>query len=194
MNKSECTKCLAILKQNYTASFSKLDKNDLLGMIELWQLQFKDNSYEEVITAINYIISADTREFAPPIGVIKARITENKLPEQLSTSHAWELVRKNCGRPDGFQRLPKIIQKTVGSSGVLKSWGEANIDVFNSSIMATFRKNYEKAVTEEKEKLSLPNSVKADIARLQKETLSHDVNYIADNLEPTEIERMMLER
>ena len=171
MDRSECIKCLAVLKQNYFSSFHNLGANDAKDIVSLWELQFKDNSYEEVMNAINYIISTSEREFAPPIGVIKARIVENKIPERLSVSSAWDMVVTACGKPDGFQSLPKIIQKAVGSSRILRSWGEADINTFNSSIMASFRKNYEKVLRDEKEQLSLPSSVKADIERISQNNI-----------------------
>ena len=171
MNKKECIKCLAILKQNYFASFAKMSDEDLKAMVNLWLMQFADETYEEVMTAINYIIATDIREFAPPIGLIRAKITEMKTPDRLSTTEAWDLVRTACGRPDGFKTLPSIIQKAVGSSGVLRSWGEADINVFNSSIMANFRRAYEAIVNEEKETLRLPSSLKEKVKQIRDNTL-----------------------
>ena len=169
MDKKECIKCLAVLKQNYFSSFAKMTDIDLQAMVNLWMMHFKDESYEEVMTAINYIIASDTREFAPPIGLIKAKLAEIKMPKQLSTSEAWDMVRTACGRPDGFKNLPKIIQKAVGSSSVLRSWGEADVNVFNSSIMASFRKSYENVVQQEKEEFKLSNSIKKQVHHLKQE-------------------------
>lgn len=195
MNKKECIKCLAILKQNYFASFSKMTDTDLQAMVNLWTLHFQDESYEEVMTVINYIIASDTREFAPPIGLIKAKLAEIKMPKQLSTSEAWDMVRTACGRPDGFKNLPKIIQKAVGSSSVLRSWGEADVNVFNSSIMASFRKSYENIIEKEKEQLRLPSSIKEQVYSLkQKNNLMIENNYSELNTySQEEIEKIMTE-
>ena len=171
MDKKECIKCLAVLKQNYFASFSRMTDEDLKAMVNLWSAQFIDETYSEVMTAINYIIATDIREFAPPIGLIRAKITEMKTPDRLSTTEAWDLVRTACGRPDGFKTLPPIIQKAIGSSGVLRSWGEADTNIFNSSIMANFRRAYEAIVNEEKETLRLPSSLKEKVRQIKDNTL-----------------------
>lgn len=193
MNKKECIKCLAILKQNYFASFSKMTDTDLEAMVNLWTIHFQDESYEEVMIAINYIISTDTREFAPPIGVIRAKISEIKMPKYMSVSEAWDLVRIACGKPDGFKSLPQIIQKAVGSSSVLRSWGEADVNVFNSSIMSSFRKSYENIIEKEKEQLRLPSSIKKQVYNLnQKNNLMIENNYSELNTySQEEIERIM---
>lgn len=182
MDKKECIKCLAVLKQNYFASFSRMTDEDLKAMVNLWSAQFIDETYSEVMTAINYIISTDIREFAPPIGVIRAKIAELKAPCELSVMEAWDKVRIACGKPDGFKTLPKNIQKAVGSSSTLRSWGEADTNVFNSSIMANFRRSYEAVIQKEKENLRLPSSVKEQIDRLQgKEKLMLDRDYTNEN-------------
>lgn len=171
MNKKECAECLAILRLNYKASFKDMTENDAKAFINLWSMQFADETYSEVMTAINYIIATDVREFAPPIGLIRAKITEMKTPNRLSTTEAWDLVRTACGRPDGFKTLPPIVQKAVGSSGVLRSWGEADINVFNSSIMANFRRSYETVINEEKETLRLPSILKEQVKQIRDNTL-----------------------
>lgn len=195
MDKKECIKCLAVLKQNYFSSFAKMTDIDLQAMVNLWMMHFKDESYKEVITAINYIIASDTREFAPPIGVIRAKICEIKYPNNPSTSEAWDLVCKAIGQTNGFYKLPKNIQKAVGSPSVLFKWGQTDISVFNSSIMASFRKSYENIIEKEKEQLRLPSSIKKQVYSLnQKNNLMIENNYSELNTySQEEIEKMMLE-
>lgn len=167
MNREECIKCLATLKQNYFNSFAKMSDEDLKVMVNMWVIHFADETFNEVMTAINYIISTDVREFAPPIGVIKAKIYEIKYPNKLSTSEAWDLVCKAISQTDGFKNLPENVQKAVGSPSVLYKWGQADISIFNSSIMTSFRKSYEAVLKEEREQLRLPSSVKKQVQSIK---------------------------
>ena len=57
MNKKEIAKIIMILKTSYPYAFKEMNNVEVESMANLYEEMFKDNTYEEVSTAIKNIIN-----------------------------------------------------------------------------------------------------------------------------------------
>ena len=93
MTKREIAEIITIMQTNYPDDFRNLSDVALNAKIQLWHTQFKDDSYQDVLTAVMAHIASDTNRFMPPVGVIKAMLVKIRQPDELTEMEAWELVR-----------------------------------------------------------------------------------------------------
>ena len=76
MNRKEISKIILILKTSYPYAFKDMGEEEITNMVELYQEMFKENTYEEVSSAIKCIVN--TSEYMPTIATIKNKIYDIK--------------------------------------------------------------------------------------------------------------------
>jgi Loader and inhibitor of phage G40P. len=72
---------LTVLKTNYPNSFKNMSKEQSYSYLDLWATAFANDKKQDVINAVKEIIYTDTREFAPNIAQVKARMKPTMLLE-----------------------------------------------------------------------------------------------------------------
>ena len=148
MNREETSKVLTILKINYPQSFRSYTNEETYALLDLWAEAFKNDDAAIVNRAIKSIVYSDTREFAPNIAQVKAKIYDLTHKEDLNDIEAWNMAYKAI-RHNGeqakkeFNKLPKVVQKAVGDYGQLISWALADVSQL-SYIQQSFIKNFNK--------------------------------------------------
>ena len=91
MTREETTKILAVLKAAYPHSYKNMTKQEALGTVAVWHMQFADMHPDIVMMAVQKCISTST--FTPSISEVKKKIssicweaydmmTDSSLPEQ----------------------------------------------------------------------------------------------------------------
>ena len=93
MTKKEMAEIIAVMQSNYPDDFRGMSDTAMNGKINLWFMQFRDDDYKEVLTAVMAHIATDTNRFMPPVGVIKSKLVEIRAGEQLTEMEAWGLVQ-----------------------------------------------------------------------------------------------------
>lgn len=167
MNRTEVIKTLAIIKVAYPNSYKDFGEKDNQALVALWELQFKDYEANKVMQAINTIIATDTNAFCPPIARIKEVIYKLSNANELSEIDAWNAVRKALRNSmynsvEEFNKLPKEIQDTIGSSSRLREMAtltDSEVEFAHNG----FTKNYNEVIKHKKEYAMLPNSIKNQI-------------------------------
>lgn len=157
MTFEETREILRILKLNYMASFSKMTKEDSMDFLNLWSEAFNNDDVRLVIQAVKSIIYSDTREFAPNIGQVKAKMFELSGIKQMDVGDAWQKVMRNIScnpqyARENYEKLPANIQKALGSYGVLKEIGYMDNNAVNFARRA-FEKRFKEVLEEEKTSL-----------------------------------------
>lgn len=157
MTFEETREILRILKLNYMASFSKMTREDSMDFLNLWSEAFKGDDVRLVIQAVKSIIYSDTREFAPNIGQVKAKMFELSGVKQLDVGDAWQKVMRNIScnpqyARENYEKLPANIQKALGSYGVLKEIGYMDNNQV-SFARRDFEKRFKEVLEEEKTNL-----------------------------------------
>ena len=171
MTKKEMAEIIAIMQANYPDDFRGMSDKAMNGKINLWFMQFRDDDYKEVLAAVMAHIATDTGRWMPPVGVIKAKLTEIRLPEELTPQEAWELVSKatrnstyNSG--EEFDKLPPVVQRLVGSPMQLKEWAAMESDTLQSVVGSNFQRSYKVRAAKEREFLALPSAVQQAMTQI----------------------------
>jgi hypothetical protein len=157
MNKEETKQILTVLRINYPHSFKNLTNEETFQFLDLWSEAFKNDDASLVATAVKSIIYSDTREFAPNIGQVKAKMFELSGITQMDVGEAWQKVMRNIScnpqyARENYEKLPANIQKALGSYGVLKEIGYMD-DTAVSFARRDFEKRFAQVLEEEKTNL-----------------------------------------
>lgn len=124
-------------------------------IIDMWAVQFADCPYDVVLQALNDFIRTDTKNFAPSIGQIINAISAQTHKDDLTDAEAWVLVTKAAEKAtyyaeEEFNRLPKLVQKAVGSAHALKEYALMDIDEFQTVQKSLFQRTYRGVVEQDR--------------------------------------------
>ena len=114
----------------------KVDDMDVA--VNMYTALFRDYTYEQVSNALMAYIKTDTSGFAPSIGQLIDKIVVDDTG--LNEMTAWALVSKALrngyyGAEEEFNKLPEIVQQTLGSPAQLRVW--AADEHFNESVVSS---------------------------------------------------------
>lgn len=187
MNSEESARIVAIMQTNYPDNFKNSSDVALKATIKLWQMQFSDDSYQDVFTAVMAHIATDTSRFMPPIGVIKAKLVEIRLPENLTEAEAWNIVRNamigastdpnsrrfrngvldpRTSAEVNFEKMPEIVQRIVGSPRQLAEWAAMDAETVQSVVASNFQRSYKVRAAKEREYLALPTGIRQTVEQI----------------------------
>lgn len=173
MTKKEMAEIIAIMQANYPDDFRGMSDTAMNAKINLWFMQFRDDSYMEVMTAVMAHIATDTNRFMPPVGVIKAKLVEIRRPEdaEMTELEAWDLISKatrnsTYNSVEEFEKLPPVVKRLVGSPMQLKEWAAMDTDTLQSVVASNFQRSYKARAAHEREYLALPSAVQQEMARI----------------------------
>ena len=167
MTREEISRILSLIKEAYPQFNNNQTEQSFALQVELWNVQFKNESYPIVYKATMYHIS--TNSYPPTIAGIKRIIYEQfneaKLPKN---EEAWELVLKagRCDRENAREELGKLPEdiRSIINVETLIQIGYANKEnlIF---IKKDFLKNYE-SVLESHQRESQISSISNNIKML----------------------------
>lgn len=165
MNKFETIGIMAILKEAYPMYYRDKTKEELNVSVSLWTEMFADDDINLVKAAVKSYIANDTKGYPPVIGQIKNSLYKLSEPEQMSEVEAWGLVSKAVRNAyynsvDEFNKLPPIIQKTIGSADRLREWSQLDIQTVQSVVSSNFMRSYKAKSQTEQEYKKLPSDIK----------------------------------
>lgn len=176
MTKKEMAEIIAIMQANYPDDFRGMSDTAMNAKINLWFMQFRDDSYMEVMTAVMAHIATDTNRFMPPVGVIKAKLVEIRRPEdaEMTELEAWDLISKatrnsTYNSVEEFDKLPPVVKRLVGSPMQLKEWAAMDTDTLQSVVASNFQRSYKARAAHEREYLALSSAVQQEMARIAAE-------------------------
>lgn len=118
--------------------------------VNAWYRILKDYEYKQVQEGLDAYVRSDTSGFAPGVGEIIDKIYAIYGNDGLNETSAWAMVWKairNSGyhSEEEFDKLPPVIQRTVGSPRQLREWAiMEDVDgktetVLQSSFQRSFR-------------------------------------------------------
>ncbi len=144
---------------------------DLTFVTETWWEYLAEYTYEQILTALKAYISTDTSGFAPSIGELIQKANSLVGNGELNEIEAWTLVSKAIrngyyGAEKEFEKLPPIIQKTVGSPEQLRMWATTDSKGIETVVASNFMKTYKKEIKRAKEYERLPEDVKAIMQKI----------------------------
>jgi len=155
MTKQETAQILTIIHSEYPHDFSKLDKRQIDAKYEFWCMEFANDSFESVFTALRMYIESG-EEFAPNIGKLRAKMRMQVEQDEMSEGEAWALVSKACrngsyGYKKEFEKLPPLVQKAVGRAEQLRDWAAMEENTVQSVVASNFKRDFRAVKEREKE-------------------------------------------
>lgn len=174
MTKQQIFKLLYLVKAAFAKYYMTFSEKDFENLAEVWGMCFEGYSFEDVAEGLKAYLTTDTSGFPPTPAQIIDKIQKIKpQAQELNGNEAWALVyraiRNSAYNADKeFDKLPPMIQKSVGSADNLKAW--ATDASFNEGVeQSHFIKVYNATVEREKEIAKLPPSTRARIASVLQE-------------------------
>lgn len=148
MTKEEAAKIVGIILFNYPDTLRDVSDEAYITYVKNWHFFFKDDSYEEVMQAVQKIISSSQERFAPNIGMIREQMRKNREPKGgLSEQEAWELVKRALrnglyGYKEEFANLPQTVQRCVGSENMIREWAAMESETLDSVVASNFMRSF----------------------------------------------------
>ena len=142
-----------------TYTYSNYRPIDIKATVDIWASILAPYQFEGIKAALHAYILSDTKGFAPSPGQLIDQIPVKKF--DMTELEAWGIVSKaisnsNYHAKEEFDKLPPVIQKTLGRCDVLKEWASMENDTVQSVIQSNFIRNYRTVLQREKDIGKLP--------------------------------------
>ena len=142
---------------------------DMAFVIDVWNDDLADYSYEQCYMALKAYKSTNTSGFAPSVGQLIDMIHSigARGEKELNSNEAWALVMKalcnsNYHAEEEYEKLPNLVKIAVGSPDNLRTL--ASSSDFNEEVeKSLFARVYDTTVKREKENARLPEAIKRAI-------------------------------
>ena len=146
MTREELLPVLAIIRTNYRLQFRDMSKDEANDMLNLWAIAFSNDDAEVIRAAVWSYMNAKN-DFAPKIGDIREIANRLVGGDELTEGSAWNMVAKAIkngiyGSAEEFAKLPKEVQRIVGSPNQLRDWAEMETDTVNSVVASNFQRAF----------------------------------------------------
>ena len=169
MNVLESNLVLGTLQSAFPSFYRGLGKKAAKDIADLWTKMFEDDDFKSVMAAVQALITTRTEGYPPTIGEVKARLSQLSSPNELSEQEAWALVSKACQNGyyhsvEEFEKLPEVIQRSIGGPEQLKAWAQMDADTVESVVASNFMRTFRAKQKQQKELDMMPTEVKNYIA------------------------------
>lgn len=179
MTQEETYRILGILKRGYPGYFRQMGRAEAEGIADLWGQMLIDYPVELVAGAVERFLVQDTKGYPPSIGQVIASINAIQRPpvNEMTESEAWSRIKSALSNgaynsQTEFDKLPRILQKIVGSSERLHDWALMDADLVENSIRPMICRSYTQQADREREQTALPPSMARQLASMvQRETI-----------------------
>lgn len=146
-----------------TYTYSNYKPADITATVDTWTAILASYQFEHIRAALHSYILSDTKGFAPTPGQLIDKIPVKSF--DMTEMEAWGMVNKalsnsNYHAKEEFDKLPLVVQKTLGRFEVLQEWAGMEIDTVQSVIQSNFIRNYRTVLQREKERNKLPTKLR----------------------------------
>ena len=166
MSEQETLKILTVLRAAYPMFYRGLKDGDAKAVVNLWQIQFAEDSYKDVSLAVHTLISTRTDTFPPVIGEIKEVLRSITHPEEIPSGDAWDMVMKCIKRgtvhaADDWSNLPADVRAAVSVDEIKR---HAENEEFNEGVeKSLFLKRWAVLRDRRRTEQQMPPTLKAQI-------------------------------
>lgn len=177
MTKVEAAKIVGIILFNYPNTLRDVSDEAYITYVENWHFFFKDDSYAEVLAAVQKIISSSQERFAPNIGMIREQMRKNREPNGgLSEQEAWELVKRALrnglyGYKEEFAKLPPTVQRCVGSENMIREWAAMESETLDSVVASNFMRSFRAIRQSTEEEARTPAAMREQLEEFRDKAL-----------------------
>lgn len=142
---------------------------DIGLVIDVWHEYLAEYPYRDILGAVKAYVMSDTSGFAPSVGQVLAKLKTITEPEAMSELEAWAMVSKALrnglyGSETEFNKLPKQVQKAVGSPENLRNWAMTEEKALETVVMSQFLSTYKTVLKREKELAMIPPELRIAVS------------------------------
>ena len=146
-----------------TYTYPNYKPADITATVDTWTAILSSYQFEHIRAALHSYILSDTKGFAPTPGQLIDKIPIKSF--DMTEMEAWGMVNKalsnsNYHAKEEFDKLPLVVQKTLGRFEVLQEWAGMEIYTVQSVIQSNFIRNYRTVLQREKERNKLPTRLR----------------------------------
>lgn len=160
MTRAEFIQIILVLESMYDTL--QISHNDFA--VETWYGLVGHISMEEMQIIIKKHVAQE--KFKPtPNDILTHYYELNQDGPQITDVEAWGLVKKairnsTYNSKSEFEKLPEVIQRTIGNHEILRSWALEENDNTDKVIGSQFMRSYRSKLSEVKNYEALPSDVK----------------------------------
>ena len=146
-----------------TYTYPNYKPADITATVDTWTAILASYQFEHIRAALHSYILSDTKGFAPTPGQLIDKIPVKSF--DMTEMEAWGMVNKALSNSsyhakEEFDKLPLVVQKTLGRFEVLQEWAGMEIDTVQSVIQSNFIRNYRTVLQREKDRNKLPTRLR----------------------------------
>ena len=146
-----------------TYTYPNYKPTDITATVDTWTAILASYQFEHIRAALHSYILSDTKGFAPTPGQLIDKIPVKSF--DMTEMEAWGMVNKALSNSsyhakEEFEKLPVVVQKTLGRHEVLQECAGMEIDVVQSVIQSNFIRNYRTVLQREKDRNKLPTRLR----------------------------------
>lgn len=150
-----------VLVKTMKAMYPNMFKDEY--SVNVWFEMLKDLPYRVASNALAKHIN--TSEYPPTVASIRRNAMDMTTPQEINGEQAWSLVFKaiensNYNSREEFEKLPPLVQKSVGSPANLRELALMPTETVNSVEKSHFIRTYDAEKKREAEINNMPPSMK----------------------------------
>ena len=172
MTRQETGIIMDILATAYPRFYAGSDAPDPEKAVALWAEMFAEDDVAVVAAAVKALIATDDKGFPPHIGAVKAKVRQITQPSGMTPQEAWNLVAKESR--EEYDKLPREIQRLVGSPNQLRDWSLMDSDTVHSVVASNFQRSFAARQKADNDFKALPRDVQAMIGTVAERMVLHD--------------------
>lgn len=171
MTLREATTIVGLLQFNYPDTMKDMTDEAYKVFVRNWHSFFADDSFELVKAAVQAIIASSQERFMPNVGQIREQMRKMSAPAGMTEIEAWGLVKNalrngSYGYKDEYEKLPKLVQRCVGSPTQIREWAQMDSGEVDSVVASNFMRSYRAVAKQEDEYRRLPDGFREQMGRL----------------------------
>jgi len=153
MNREDIKRLLGMI----TITYPNFKLNDPALAVDVWHRILEPDDAQNIFDAFSVYARTDTSGFAPSPGKLHMMIAD-RLSDEIDEGEIMTILtmasrNANYGFQDEFDKMPRALQKAVGSPTNIRNWGQMEQDQLNYTFNNII-KAYKRTVHDEKVRLA----------------------------------------
>lgn len=179
MNREEVLMVMTVLRGAYPQFYRGITAKEAEATVSLWAEMFAEDDVAIVAAAVKALIATDDKGFPPHIGAAKAKVRQITQPSGMTPQEAWNLVAKAIRNSayesrEEYDKLPREVQRLVGSPNQLRDWALMDSDTVHSVVASNFQRSFTARQKADNDFKALPRDVQAMIGTVAERMALHD--------------------
>lgn len=179
MNREEVLMVMTVLRGAYPQFYRGITAKEAEATVSLWAEMFAEDDVAIVAAAVKALIATDDKGFPPHIGAVKAKVRQITQPSGMTPQEAWNLVAKAIRNSayesrEEYDKLPREVQRLVGSPNQLRDWALMDSDTVHSVVASNFQRSFSIRQKADNDFKALPRDVQAMIGSVAERMALHD--------------------